>query len=597
MFPFYKKLPIRNQLLTVALCMILVMLFIILFFYFQITEIYMKRNDEYTKEIILQIRRNVSSHCDVLSNITTSIAYNSLVQEYLVETEPVAKFELYAKVENLFNNMAKITDGVYDITIIGNNNNVFDMQGCVDAIKDYMPVIPERVDAYYYGIIENDIEFNGNRYFLIGTNIYGINKTKYLNNQIGFLAVLVDPNVLFKNMVESTYNNTNTCLYLTDRNNHVFFTNEPDMSSKIEDMVLNETYSGPYTIKLNNKQCIVQQELLPEIGGRVVSVVFQDELFQKITEVRKTVLLIFAIAIVVLSVPFSFVLNNLLKPMNKFMQFINSIRSGNLKNLKKRLKLQGCMEMNIMAKEFNSMLNEINQLTKHLVETNSKLYEAELNKKQSELAYLRSQINPHFLYNTLESIKGIAAEEGVTDIIEMTQALGNLFKFSVKGDSTVLLAKELKIIKSYVKIQMIRFKGRFTVSYCFTEEALECMVPKVILQPIVENAIYHGLEVIMGTGCLVIEGMLNSNNELVIKVCDNGAGMDKNILEKIQKSLEGIDMYNNLDKSNEMGVGILNVNNRIRLMYGEEYGIKINSQLGKGTDVIIKIPAKRDKNV
>ncbi len=123
--------------------------------------------------------------------------------------------------------------------------------------------------------------------------------------------------------------------------------------------------------------------------------------------------MIFFISLFLLAIPFFPVINNILQPLKKFMRFMNEIKLGKPNSLQKRISLQGYAEIIVMANEFNEMLDEIDELTHRLLESNTRLYEAELVKKQSELAYLQSQINPHFLYNTLESIKGIAAEEGV----------------------------------------------------------------------------------------------------------------------------------------------------------------------------------------
>lgn len=153
---------------------------------------------------------------------------------------------------------------------------------------------------------------------------------------------------------------------------------------------------------------------------------------------------------------------------------MNEIKLGKPKSLQKRINLQGYAEIIVMANEFNEMLDEVDELTHRLLESNTRLYEAELVKKQSELAYLQSQINPHFLYNTLESIKGIAADEGVDKIYNMTKALALVFRYSIKGTDMVPLREELTIIKSFIFIQKIRFGNRFEVKYRFPEAILEC---------------------------------------------------------------------------------------------------------------------------
>ena len=196
----------------------------------------------------------------------------------------------------------------------------------------------------------------------------------------------------------------------------------------------------------------------------------RSELLSGIEDIRKQAFLIFFIAVLLLTVPFLAVINNILQPLKKLMQLMNEIKLGKLKHLKKRIRLQGYAEIIVVANNFNQMLDEIDDLTHRLLDSRTRLYESELVKKQSELAYLQSQINPHFLYNTLESIKGIAAEEGADTIFNMTKALALVFRYSIKGTDMVPLREELKIIESYIYIQKIRFGNRLKSNTIFLKK-------------------------------------------------------------------------------------------------------------------------------
>ena len=242
-------------------------------------------------------------------------------------------------------------------------------------------------------------------------------------------------------------------------------------------------------------------------------------------------------------------------------------------------------------------MDEIDNLTFRLLNTSTRLYETELGKKQSELDYLKSQINPHFLYNTFESMKGCAIEEGAPKTMSMAKALGQIFRYSIKGADIVTVMEELKIIKSYVHIQQIRFGERLQVNYNFTEEVLECKMPKMILQPLVENAIFHGLEPKFGTGRLQISGKIDEQGDLFIWIGDDGMGMKAETLEDIRKQMAQASEIRGARIDEKSGIGFVNVNNRIKLIYGYEYALEINSVLNVGTEVTLKIPAGRDINV
>lgn len=591
MLSFLRKLPIKTQLLTLAASMMLVMLLIILVFYLKISDIYQQRNSEYMEEIMGQIRSNVSSNCEVLNNVMVNIAYNNLVQEYLMETDSSKKFLLYENVSNLIGNMQGIKEGIEDIAIIGVNGNTFDLNGGGWDTLKIIEEIPPRVNAYYYGVLEEGDGSETGNHFLIATNIYSINLNKSSNQKIGALVLFADNRALLGGKMAGAPPKTGTGIYLLDRRDSIFYSNAKEEEAAELSSIENITGNGEssFTRVINGEQCIIREDLLPEIGGRVISVISQEDLFYQVKEVRKLEIVIFIVGIVLLMIPFSFVVNNILRPMNEFMNFMKSIRSGNLKNLKVRLQLHGCVEMNVMGEEFNSMLNEIDGLTHRLVETNSKLYETELQKKQWELAGLRSQINPHFLYNTLEAVKGIAAEHGIGDIVEIVKALGAIFRYSIKGADMVSLRQEASIAKSYIRIQQIRFEGRFSVKSEFSEECLACIVPKMILQPFVENAIYHGLEMKMDEGMLTVGGCIGESGELLLWIKDNGMGMPREVLDRIRKSLDSPEA-SVLRQEGGSSIGISNVHHRIRLTYGEAYGVTIDSSPEKGTEVIIRIP-------
>ncbi|MBD0382805.1 histidine kinase [Paenibacillus sp. WST5] len=211
-------------------------------------------------------------------------------------------------------------------------------------------------------------------------------------------------------------------------------------------------------------------------------------------------------------IPLLYVSNNILQPLKKFMRLMGEVSLGEKKHLSKRITVDGYAEMIIMASRFNEMLAEIEKLTDHLLESKRVLYETELIKRRAELSFLQSQINPHFLYNTLESIKGLAVRQNSSQIFELTKALSLFFRYSIKGPDMISLEEELSIIKNYIFIHQIRFGNRLQVEYDIRTECLGCLVPKMILQPIVENAIKHGIEPLERTGLLVIKGNRHGEN-------------------------------------------------------------------------------------
>lgn len=227
-----------------------------------------------------------------------------------------------------------------------------------------------------------------------------------------------------------------------------------------------------------------------------------------------------------------------------------------------------------------------------LKDTINKEYSAAILKKQAEINYLESQISPHFLYNTLESIRGKAIVEGVDDIAEMTEALATFFRYSISQKGNIVtLEDELDNVDNYFIIQQYRFNNKFNISKIIYEsdiKVLDCLLPKLTIQPIVENAIYHGLETKIGKGNITIRVTV-TEERLILNIVDDGKGIPQAKLDVLNKSLtygEDFECVN----SRKNGIALTNVNERIKLNYGKQYGITVYSSLGFGTDVEIVLP-------
>lgn len=234
-----------------------------------------------------------------------------------------------------------------------------------------------------------------------------------------------------------------------------------------------------------------------------------------------------------------------------------------------------------------------------LKELSEREYAALIYKKQAELDSLQSQINPHFLYNTLESIRGQAVLDRADKIAKMTEALSAFFRYSIgRKGSIVQLTDELKNTDNYMLIQQFRFGEKISLQKIIPdgEEALQGYLPKMTVQPIIENAIYHGLEMKEGKGRIILRVTL-TGDRMLINVTDNGIGMEDEQVEKINASMdEPIHLSTGQDQNRKgKGIALKNVNDRIRLLYGEEYGIRVFSTLGEGTDVELRLPFKKDK--
>lgn len=282
---------------------------------------------------------------------------------------------------------------------------------------------------------------------------------------------------------------------------------------------------------------------------------------------------------------FFLVSRGVVRPIRQFSGTIRQIRQSHQRELKTELDLKGCAEITELGHEFSGMLDDIEKLNRKIFQSATDLYELKVQKQEAELAYLRSQVDPHFLYNTLEVIRKMAFEKNAPEIAQMALDMGNIFRYSAKGGDEVSLEEELSIIKSYIRIQQMRFKGKIEVFYFISEDILQLKVMKMLLQPIVENSIFHGLEPKSSKGSLYI-GARKEGEVLVITVKDDGVGIEKEGVEEMQNEL----LEENMDTSKH--VGTLNTNARIRLFYGKGYGVSIESCIEDGTTVILKLPVR-----
>ncbi len=278
------------------------------------------------------------------------------------------------------------------------------------------------------------------------------------------------------------------------------------------------------------------------------------------------------------------------EPLQKFSDTIRQIREQKKRNLDEELLLNGCSEINEIGHEFSGMLEDLSALNSKIFQTATDLYEMKLKKQQAELSYMRSQIDPHFLYNTLEVFRRKAMEKEAPELAMMAVDMGKIFRYSTKGDDFVPFEEELSIVKSYIRIQMTRFQDKLEVYYAVPEDILKVPVMKMMLQPLVENAIFHGIEP-MENGGHVFIGARAEKGSMIVTIKDDGIGIEPDRLERIQKTLTE-DYYDTKEH-----VGLLNTQARIKLNYGKDYGLTIESRIGDGTTVLLKLPMQQmEKN-
>lgn len=248
-------------------------------------------------------------------------------------------------------------------------------------------------------------------------------------------------------------------------------------------------------------------------------------------------------------------------------------------------------ELDIIVETIERTFARLERTTQERIRSQTEVYAMQLHLRESELSALQSQINPHFLYNTLECMRSIGLYYESPEIVSISTAMADIFRYSIKGSPMVALEEELRIIRQYMNIIDVRFDGRFHAETDCTPETLSCIIPKMILQPLVENAIYHGLEPQKGNGTVTIRARLH-NEELVVVVQDDGIGMAPEEVDRLRAALASPNAA--IDRSfAKRSIGLANIAQRIRLFSRDRCAIEIRSRRGEGTSVCIRLPSRR----
>jgi two-component system sensor histidine kinase YesM len=284
--------------------------------------------------------------------------------------------------------------------------------------------------------------------------------------------------------------------------------------------------------------------------------------------------LIFIVLAIIASIMIAYITT---KPI---IRLANSMKAVEYQNFDVGVSQIRSDEIGTLERRFNSMLQRIKELIQFE-------YKSKMEKRTAQLKVLQAQINPHFLYNALQSIGGVALSKKVPEIYEHIRAISDLFRYTVKmKDDLVTISAEIEHINNYLHIQKLRFQSNLQIHVEMDLECSDFLLPKFSLQPIVENCIVHGLEQKMGVWKIGV-GVQKVLDEIEITIEDNGIGMDEQRLEEINQHLyhTAEDQYGNSDS-----IGLKNVDSRIKLTFGEAYGLYVTGSIEKGTTVKLIIP-------
>ena len=328
---------------------------------------------------------------------------------------------------------------------------------------------------------------------------------------------------------------------------------------------------GNYRQTVDGEERTVTVKTVGYTGWKVVGVTPLDGV--SLNNIKTKLLVIFMIAFVLFIM--TIISSRITDPIKELEKSVNEIEAGNLET---EVRSGGSYEIQHLGNSIQNMARQIRRLMDDIVAEHE-------SKRKSEFDTLQAQITPHFLYNTLDIIVWMIENENLTDAVRVVTALARFFRISLsRGKSIITVRDELEHVRNYLMIQHMRYKNKFTYTVEAEDEVLDLASLKLVLQPLVENAIYHGMEFMDGDGEIRIRAW-RQDKDLFMSVSDNGLGMTR---EQVKRLFGDTD---HMPSGRGSGIGVKNVHQRIRLYFGNDYGLEIQSEPDEGTTVTAHLPA------
>ena len=550
-------------------------------------------NINYMVQLNEQINKSIDMFLSDVDRISFLHLIDSDVQSVLAKTykqDSVEYVQDLRLMQNAIAHSAKLNRKILSVTLLGRNGNIYSNTGTdgsyVNQLNQWMTAAKtsER-KQFLTPVYDGFVSYNRKVLLSYTRVLYDSRDMK----EIGFIAVDIDFKTvrgILDNEIKGSL--TNNSLVIQD--DHIIYNSlqggfglqKSEEESVIEDINKKWGEGGEdiFNVVIKGREYLFAVSENESASWKVIQYVSLDDTINKsvnrsINFYATTMLLLLSVAILI-----GYILSRrMTRPINRLHMAMKQVEHGNLQPVNGEDGRRD--DIGMLIKSFNHMIER-------LQESINKEYIAKMNQKKIELKMLQAQINPHFLYNTLSLISSIAEIEGVPQITRVTKNLSDMFRYNIKQKNIVKIREELEQINNYISIQQMRFPNKISLEATVDEALYNCSIIKFLLQPLVENAVYHGIEKLDGQGEIGVSVESEGEN-LLLSVCDNGRGMDERQTAELNKDLEGQNEQFVFGES-QMSLGLRNVHYRIRTYYGEQYGLKVSSTIGVGTRVQICIP-------
>ncbi len=567
--------------ITIAIVLISAssIVFIGIFYYHNLKSIFQEKTETFSRQIVEQVGDRIDFELAQIDRVMDILISYAITNTITSESDTI-KTDYYTlmRSERMITNIKHTDSSISGIFMLGEGNILFSATGGTNRellfskpwIKELFTREAERkiisthnADYMYINLLEYDLP--------VISIVQKINR--YDDDKAGIDIIQLDLKYSYLEDVFRVLNKEDkNTIFIVDENNRIVY--HPDSN------LIGHPLSVTEFEQEKQQQVISVRHTLKNAPWSIIGLVSTPDIAREYNLIKKAsfaIILMSVVASVLISLYLS---KRITKPLSLMVNKMKEVSMGNFSGFHVPTRN---VDLQILIQGFDTMVGKINLLLEEEVKQKTEIVRTELN-------VLKSQINSHFLYNSLEVIRGIALDNDVKSIAEISYSLSKLFRYSInKSDELVSLKQEFDIMKGYVRIHEYRYVDRFKVNYHIDEKILDFRMVRFIIQPLIENAIQHGVEGIVEKGLIDITAM-REENKIIIIVEDNGSGIDAEKLEIINEALRtGKYKYEGMVSSGT-GVGILNVNSRIKLYYGSRYGVELKSELNSGTIVIVTLP-------
>ncbi len=577
---FWKKTSIRYTIFlyfTVSALVALLLSGVAL--YVQMSHQLTAAVQEENQAVLGQVNRSVNSYLRTIMKLSDSLYYG------VIKNADLSTESINSQITLLYDNNK---DNIANIALLSKNGELLEsvpaarLKTGVDVTKEeWFSNTLERTDNLHFTTphVQYIFDINENQYRWVITLTRAVEITHGTSTDQGILLIDIRYNSLQQILENITLGNQGY-LYMVSSSGRLIY--HPKMQL-IETGQMTENISaavsyrdGSYREEYNREMREVSVKSVGYTGWKLLSVTPEKGLPLNNLKMRLFVVFVVASFLFALALINAFISSRITNPIQELEKSVNAIEAGELDT---KVYAGGSYEIQHLGRSIGDMAKRIQALMQDIVAEHE-------SKRKSEFDTLQSQINPHFLYNTLDIIVWMIENEQKQEAVKVVTALARFFRISLsKGKSIIPVRDELEHVRNYLMIQQRRFKNKFVYVIDAQEEVMNLASLKLMLQPLVENAIYHGMEFMDGDGEIEIK-VYQDQGELWFRISDNGLGMTEDQVENLLSEKPHV------SSRRGSGIGVKNVNERIKLYFGECYGLAIQSEPDEGTVILIHLPAQ-----